>query len=225
MKRPASVLLAPSILAADFGHLAEQVQEIDRSGLVDRVHVDVMDGVFVPNLSFGPLVVAVVRRATSLPLDVHLMIVDPGRYYPAYVDSGANFLTVHVEACPHLRRDLDEIHRLGCRAGVALNPGTTPVLIDSVLDALDIVLVMSVSPGFGGQRLIPSSVTKIGRVREMLETAGSTADLSVDGGISPETARAVVLAGANVLVAGSAIFRHAAGIRSGLEELRRAAGE
>lgn len=220
-----TIVLAPSILAADFGHLAEQVQELDRSGLVDRIHLDVMDGVFVPNLSFGPLIVAAVRRATSLPLDVHLMIVDPSRYYAAFVDSGANSLTVHVEACPHLRRDLDEIRRLGCRAGVAINPGTSPVHLDSVLDALDVVLVMSVNPGFGGQKFIPSSVAKIARVRHMLASAGSTADLSVDGGISSGTAGLVVQAGANVLVAGSAIFQHAEGIRAGLEALRQAAGE
>ncbi|MGH2458363.1 MAG: ribulose-phosphate 3-epimerase, partial [Chloroflexota bacterium] len=149
------VKLAPSILAADFGRLTEQVQEIERAGDVDRVHVDVMDGRFVPNLSFGPMIVSVVRRATRLPLDVHLMIVEPGRYYQAFVDSGANLLTVHVEACPHLYRDLEEIRKLGCRAGVAINPGTSPILIDSVLDVADVILVMSVSPGFGGQQFIP----------------------------------------------------------------------
>ncbi len=213
--------LAPSILSADFGYLAEQVQEIERTGLADCIHVDVMDGVFVPNLSFGPLVVAAVRRATRLPLDVHLMIVDPGRYYPAYVDSGANDLTVHVETCPHLARDLAEIRRLGCRAGVALNPGTTPVAIDSVLDQLDLVLVMSVSPGFGGQSFIPSSLAKIRRVRQMLDAAGSSAEVSVDGGIHSSTAEAVIGAGADVLVAGSAVFHHPGGIAEGLRELRR----
>ena len=217
------IKLAPSILAADFGRLAEQVQEVERAGGVDRVHVDVMDGVFVPNLSFGPMIVAAMRRATRLPLDVHLMMVDPGRYYPAFVDAGANALTVHVEACPHLYRDLEEIRRHGCRAGVALNPGTTPTLIDSVLDVADLVLVMSVSPGFGGQRFIPTSVEKIRRIRAMLDRAGSNADLSVDGGIAPPTAGEVVRAGANVLVAGSAIFHHPKGIAAGLRELRGAA--
>ena len=215
-----TVKLAPSILAADFGRLAEQVQEVERAGDVDRLHVDVMDGLFVPNLSFGPMIVAAIRRATRLPLDVHLMMVDPGRYYGAFVDSGANALTVHVEACPHIYRDLEDIRKRGCRAGVALNPGTSPLLIDSVLDVTDIVLVMSVSPGFGGQQFIPSSLAKIRRVREMLDRAGSSADLSVDGGVGPDTAGAIVAAGATVLVAGSAIFHHPTGIARGVHDLR-----
>jgi len=219
----AHVLLAPSILAADFGRLREQVQELDQAGGVDRIHVDVMDGVFVPNLSFGPMIVKVIRDATRLPLDVHLMMVDPGRYYAAFQESGADFLTVHVEACPHLDRDLAEIRRRGMRAGVAINPGTTPVLLDSVLQALDLILVMSVNPGFGGQQFIESSVAKIARVRAMLDAAGSSADISVDGGISPATAPRVVASGANVLVAGSAIFRHSSGIGEAIAELRRAA--
>lgn len=216
------VKLAPSILAADFGRLTEQVQEIERAGDVDRVHVDVMDGMFVPNLSFGPMIVAAIRRATRLPLDVHLMMVEPGRYYQAFVDSGANALTVHVEACPHLYRDLEDIRQRGCRAGVAINPGTSPVTIDSVLDVAEIILVMSVSPGFGGQQFIPSSVGKIERVRRMLDETGSEADLAVDGGIAPPTAGRVVAAGADVLVAGSAVFRHPAGIAEALRELRMA---
>src|SRR5205814_5155666 len=141
-----------------------------------------------PNLSFGPMVVAAIRRATRLPLDVHLMLVEPGRYYAAFVDSGASSLTVHVEACPHLERDLAEIRRLGCRAGVSINPGTTPVLIDSVLDGVDLVLVMSVNPGFGGQAFIPASLSKIARVRELLDRSGVPIDLAVDGGIGPTTA-------------------------------------
>jgi len=221
--QPRPARLAPSILAADFGRLAEQVAELNAAGDVDRVHVDVMDGRFVPNLSFGPMVVAAIRRATELPLDVHLMLVEPARYYASFVDSGANSLTVHVEACPHLERDLAEIRRLGCRAGVAINPGTTPVLIDSVLDALDVVLVMSVNPGFGGQTFLSSSLRKIARVREMLDRAGGRVDLAVDGGIGPTTARAVVNAGADVLVAGSSVFQHPAGIAAGLRDLRRAA--
>lgn len=215
-----TIKLAPSILAADFGRLAEQVQEVERAGDVDRIHVDVMDGLFVPNLSFGPMIVAAIRRATRLPLDVHLMMVDPGRYYAAFVESGANALTVHQEACPHLYRDLEEIRKRGCRAGVAINPGTSPLLIDSVLDVTDIVLIMSVSPGFGGQAFIPASVDKIRRVRDMLDRAGSTADLAVDGGIGPDTAGEVVRAGADVLVAGSAVFHHPGGIARGLRELR-----
>jgi ribulose-phosphate 3-epimerase len=219
---PIRVRLAPSILTADFGRLADQVAELDRSGLIDRVHVDVMDGLFVPNLSFGPLIVQAVRRATSVPLDVHLMIVEPARYYAAYVASGASYLTVHAEACPHLNRDLTEIRRLGARPGVAINPGTSPCLIDSVLDVADVVLVMTVNPGFGGQTFIPSSVEKIRRVRRMLDAAGSAAELSVDGGISPATARLVIDAGANVLVSGSAVFQHPGGLAAGLADLRRA---
>jgi len=218
-----TIKLATSILAADFGRLTEQIQEIDRSGLVDRVHVDVMDGVFVPNLSFGPMIVEVIRKATRLPLDVHLMIVEPGRYLPVYANSGANYLTVHVEACPHLAKDLSEIRKLGCRAGVAINPGTTPVLIDSVIDLLDLVLVMSVNPGFGGQQFLPSALPKISRVRAMLSAADSPADISVDGGVAPATAGRVVAAGANVLVAGSAVFRHEGGVANALRELREAA--
>ncbi|MBX6771764.1 MAG: ribulose-phosphate 3-epimerase [Chloroflexi bacterium] len=214
------IKLAPSILAADFGRLAEQVQEIERAGEADQIHVDVMDGLFVPNLSFGPMIVAAIRQATNLPLDVHLMMVDPSRYYDAFVASGANALTVHVEACPHLYRDLEEIRRRGCRAGVALNPGSSPLLLDSVLDLADIILVMSVSPGFGGQQFIPSSVEKIRRIRRMLDDAGSPADLSVDGGVTPSVAGEIVRAGATVLVAGSAVFHHPKGVEAGLRELR-----
>jgi ribulose-phosphate 3-epimerase len=220
---PRPVLLSPSILAADFGRLTEQVQELERSGLADRVHVDVMDGHFVPNISFGPMIVEVVRRATTLPLDVHLMITQPDRYLAAFAQSGASSLTVHVEACPHLERDLTEIRRLGCRAGVAINPGSTPVLIDSVLHAIDVVLVMSVNPGFGGQAFIESSLEKIRRVRALLDRAAPTADLAVDGGVGPKNAGAIVAAGANVLVAGSAVFRNPAGVAGALRELKQAA--
>lgn len=220
-----SVVLAPSILAADFGRLTEQVQELDRAGDVDRIHVDIMDGMFVPNISFGPEIVHVIRRATQLPLDVHLMIVEPARYYEAFKESGADFLTVHVEACPHLNRDLTEIKRLGCRAGVALNPATSPVLIDSALDATDVVLVMSVNPGFGGQKFIPSSLEKIARIRGMLTAVGSQAEISVDGGVGPGTAGSVVRAGATVLVAGSAVFRNPRGVKEAIRELRVATAQ
>jgi ribulose-phosphate 3-epimerase len=205
--------------------LASQIQEIESAGGVDRIHVDVMDGLFVPNISFGPLVVSAIRRATTLPLDIHLMIVDPGRYLTAFADSGANGMTVHVEACPHLNRDLNEIRRLGARSGVALNPGTSPTTIDSVLDAVDLVLVMTVNPGFGGQKLIPSTIAKVARVRAMLDLAESPADLEVDGGISAATARQAVKAGANVLVAGSAILQYPGGVAEGVAALRRAVDE
>jgi ribulose-phosphate 3-epimerase len=224
-RSPRAVRLAPSVLAADFGRLAEQIAELDRAADVDRLHVDVMDGVFVPNISFGQMIVQVIRRNTRLPLDVHLMIVDPGRYLASFVDSGANGLIVHVETCPHLERDLAEIRRLGARAGVAINPGTTPVLIDSVLDVLDEVLVMTVNPGFGGQRFLPGMIPKIRRVRTMLDAVGSRADLAVDGGIAAATTRAAVQAGADVLVAGSAVFGHPKGVGAALGELSQAAHE
>lgn len=220
---PRSVRLAPSILAADFGRLAEQVAELDRAPDVDRVHVDVMDGVFVPNISFGPMIVQVIRRNTRLPLDVHLMIVDPSRYLASIADSGANGMIVHVEACPHLERDLEEIRRLGAKAGVAINPGTSPVLIDSVLGVLDEVLVMSVNPGFGGQEFLPAALEKIRRVRAMLDAAGASADLAVDGGIGPGTTERVVRAGADVLIAGSAVFGNPKGVGAALQALRQAA--
>jgi ribulose-phosphate 3-epimerase len=218
------VRLAPSILSADFGQLAENVRELDRTGEVDRIHIDVMDGMFVPNLSFGSLIIAAVRRATTLPLDVHLMTVDPGRYYAGYVDSGATSLTVHVEACPHLNRDLTEIRRLGARAGVAINPGTPVGALDAVFGDLDVVLVMSVNPGFGGQKFIGSSLDKLSRVRQRLAEAGSVVDIAVDGGIGPENAREVVDAGATVLIAGSSVFSHPRGLGAGLAALRQAVG-
>lgn len=214
------VRLAPSILSADFGHLAENVQELDRTGHVDRIHVDVMDGLFVPNLSFGTPIVAAVRRATSTPLDVHLMIVDPGRYYSVFVESGATSLTVHVEACPHLNRDLTEIRRLGARAGVAINPGTSVCTLEEVLDSVDVILVMSVNPGFGGQKFIPSTLAKITRIRELLDRVGSNAEIAVDGGIGPGNARQIVEAGANVLIAGSSVFQNPKGIAAGIADLR-----
>jgi ribulose-phosphate 3-epimerase len=221
MSRTAQIKLAPSILTADFGHLARQVQEIESAGGVDWIHVDIMDGVFVPNISFGPIVVSAVRRATSLPLDLHLMIVDPGRHVAAFVDSGATSITVHVEACTHLNRDLAEIQRLGARAGVALNPGTSSTALDAVIGDVDLILVMTVNPGFGGQKLIPSTIGKVARVRAMLDLAQSAAELEVDGGISAANVSDLTQAGATVVVAGSAILQHPKGIAEGIAALRR----
>jgi ribulose-phosphate 3-epimerase len=215
------VRLAPSILSADLGHLAENIQELERTGDVDRIHIDVMDGVFVPNLSFGSLIVAAVRRATDLPLDVHLMTIDPGKYYATYVNSGATSLTVHVEACPHLHRDLTEIQRLGARAGVAINPGTSICTLDAVLNTVDLVLVMSVNPGFGGQTFISSSLSKIARIRTMLDRDTAIADLAVDGGVGPANALQIVRAGATVLIAGSSVFLNPNGIGAGVADLRK----
>jgi len=200
------LLVAPSILSADFGRLAEEVAAIEAGGC-DLVHVDVMDGRFVPNLTIGPMVVEAVAKVAKKPLDVHLMIVEPEKLIPAFVDAGADIVTVHVEACTHLHRTLQQIRKLGARPAVALNPATHPSSVEYVLEDVDMVLVMSVNPGFGGQAFIPSALRKIRQIREMAEARGLR-DLwiEVDGGIGPANAAEVARAGANVLVAGSAVF-------------------
>jgi ribulose-phosphate 3-epimerase len=223
MDSKARVALAPSILSADFGRLGEQVQEIDRSGLADRIHVDVMDGVFVPDISFGALIVGAVRRATSLPIDVHLMITQPGRHLATFLDAGATYVTVHVEASPHLHRDLTDIRRLGGRPGVAINPGTSTVAIDAVVELVDVILVMTVDPGYGGQKFIGNGLARVRALRQLRDRLNPLADVSVDGGVGPANAGAVVEAGGTVLVAGSAVFGNPAGIAAGLTELARAA--
>jgi ribulose-phosphate 3-epimerase len=195
--------IAPSILSADFAALGEEIVRVEAAG-ADLLHVDVMDGRFVPNLTIGPVVVAAIRKRTRLPLDVHLMIVEPERYLADFARAGADFLTVHAEACPHLHRTLAQIRELGARAGVALNPATPPGVLEYVLDLLDLVLVMSVNPGFGGQKFIPSAYPKIRQVRTMLGTR--PVEVSVDGGVKLEHARPLAEHGASVLVAGSAIF-------------------
>lgn len=199
-------LIAPSILSADFGRLAEEVRAIEEGGC-DLVHVDVMDGRFVPNITIGPLVVKAVKKRATKPLDVHLMIVEPEKYIEAFVEAGADIVTVHAEACPHLHRTLQQIRKAGARPAVALNPSTPVSAIDYVLEDLDMVLVMSVNPGFGGQSFIPSSLRKIRELRRMADERGLT-DLwiEVDGGIGPANVAEVAAAGANVFVAGSAVF-------------------
>ena len=217
-----TIKIAPSILAADFARLAEAIRSAEAAG-ADYIHVDVMDGHFVPNISVGPPVVRAVRRVTQLPLDVHLMISDPMRYVPAFAEAGVDGLTVHVEATPHLHRVLHQIRDLGVRPGVSLNPATPVAAISEILNEVDLVLVMTVDPGFGGQPFNERSLDKITRVQEMLRSTRSEAELEVDGGIDPRTAEQVVAAGATVLVAGTAVFGAPEGIMKGIAAIRAAA--
>lgn len=200
-----SVRLAPSLLAADFAALGEAVRAAERGG-ADLIHVDIMDGHFVPNITIGPPVVRAMKRVAQVPLDVHLMISDPDRYVDAFAEAGASILTVHAEALPHLHRTLAYIRSLGLQAGVALNPATPVAAIEEVAADVDLILVMSVNPGFGAQTFIPRSEAKIRAVRAMLDRIGGKAAIEVDGGIDLETAPRVVAAGVDILVAGHAIF-------------------
>lgn len=203
-----TVRIAPSILSADLGRLADEIRDVERAG-ADWIHVDVMDGRFVPNITLGPTVVAAARRVTRLPLDVHLMIVEPERYVRAFAEAGADVISVHVEASVHLQRTLSAIRALGKRAGVVLNPHTPEDHIRYVLPDIDLILVMTVNPGFGGQAFLKSVVPKISAIRKAIDEAGLPIDLEVDGGVSPATAKEVVEAGARVLVAGNAVFGEA----------------
>ena len=217
-----SVKIAPSILSADFGKLAEEVVSAEASG-ADWIHVDVMDGHFVPNITIGPMITEVVRRATRLPVDVHLMIERPERYLDAFVGAGADVLTVHQETCPHLHRTIERIRELGARPGVCVNPSTPVDTLAEVLSFVDLVLIMSVNPGFGGQRYIPTSTDKIRRARYLLDREGRAgAELQVDGGIDARTAAEAMRAGASCLVAGTAVFGHPEGVGAGIRTLRDA---
>jgi ribulose-phosphate 3-epimerase len=216
-------VLAPSILSADFGHLAEAVQAAERAG-ADWVHVDVMDGHFVPNLTFGPKMVSDLRKATRLPLDVHLMIERPEDWIDRYADAGASYLTVHVEATADVAATLAAIRRRGVRAGVTANPETALERLLPFADRADLVLVMSVHPGFGGQAFLPGSLERIAAVRRSLDDRGLGPELEVDGGVKPDNCRAVRDAGATVIVAGSAVFLDPEGVDAALAKFRRALG-
>ncbi len=216
------IRIAPSILSADFARLADEIARAEAGG-GDLIHVDVMDGHFVPNITVGPPVVRALRRVTRLPLDVHLMISDPAQYVPVFAEAGADGLTVHVEATPHLHRVIEQIRGLGVRPGVSLNPSTPAAALSEIIGDVDLVLVMTVNPGFGGQAFIPNTLRKIAQVRRMLDEAGSAAALEVDGGIDPSTAGRVAAAGATVLVAGYAVFAAEQGVARAIAEIREAA--
>lgn len=200
-----NTMIAPSILSADFSRLGEEINSVVQAG-ADVIHVDVMDGHFVPNITIGPLVVKAAKKATFLPLDVHLMITDPDKYVEDFAKAGADWITVHVETCNHLHRTIHKIKEMGKKAGAVLNPATPLESLDYILDDLDLVMLMSVNPGFGGQSFIPSCIEKIRALKNMIETRGLNTGIEVDGGISPETISAVAEAGANIFVAGSAVF-------------------
>jgi|HubBroStandDraft_2_1064218.scaffolds.fasta_scaffold131241_2 ribulose-phosphate 3-epimerase len=216
------VIIAPSILSADFGRLADEVAAVEAAG-ADWIHVDVMDGRFVPNLTIGPPVVRALRKATRLPLDVHLMMVEPEKYFEAFAEAGADGLSVHIEACPHAHRTLQHIRDLHMRAGIVLNPSTSEDTIRYVLPVADLVLVMSVNPGFGGQSFIPGVLPKVAAIREMIDAAKLETHIEIDGGIDENTAGPAVSAGARALVAGSAIFNRRPDYKAAVGALRRAA--
>ena len=212
-------LIAPSILSADFARLGEGIRAVEEGG-ADWIHVDVMDGHFVPNITLGPAITAAANSVTDLPLDVHLMIENPERYLADFASAGADVLTVHQETCPHLHRTIQQIRELGVKAGVAINPATPVESLADVVADLDLVLIMSVNPGFGGQAFIEASYDRIRRMRALMDRAGSTARLEVDGGASALNAKALVDAGVDTLVAGSAVYRHPEGPAAGVRAIR-----
>ena len=201
-----NILISPSVLAADFSKLGEEIHLVSEAG-ADLIHLDVMDGHFVPNLSFGADIIKGIRGFSNLPFDVHLMIENPEHYVDAYVEAGANFITVHPEATPHIHSVLQKIHKAGVKTGIALNPGTPIEALENVIDIIDLILVMTVNPGFGGQSFLSSQLPKISKIRTIIDDGGHSIDLSVDGGINPITAKLAIDAGANILVAGTSIFK------------------
>jgi ribulose-phosphate 3-epimerase len=214
-------ILAPSILSVDFLKLGQELAACESAG-ADWIHVDIMDGAFVPNISVGPLIVEACRRGTKLPLDVHLMIEQPERHIESFVKTGADRLTVHVEACPNLRNTLEFIQSLGVKAGVTLKPSTPATILQPVLSMVDLVLVMTVNPGFGGQTFMPETLPKVAELRRRLNEIGSSAWLEVDGGVSVQTIPGLKAAGANVFVSGNSVFKHPQGAAAGVRTLRAA---
>jgi ribulose-phosphate 3-epimerase len=213
------IKIAPSILSADFSILAEEVHKVEAAG-ADLLHIDIMDGHFVPNITFGPPIVAAIRKTTKLPFDVHLMIANPQDFIDAFVKAGADIITVHVEAAPHLHRVIQKIKEHGIKAGVVLNPATPLSSIEEILPSVDMVLLMSVNPGFGGQKFIPSTLAKIKRLKQMITEQNLAVDIEVDGGVNNETVKEIIEAGANILVAGSAVYG-AKDTQKAICELRR----
>lgn len=216
-----SITIAPSILSADMTRLGEQVKEAVDGG-ADWIHVDVMDGRFVPNITFGPMIVEAVRRVTNLPIDVHLMIVEPERHLQAFANAGTNHITVHFETCPHIHRTLQSIREMGMSPGLVINPGTPIDILRELTHETDSILIMTVNPGFGGQEFISAMVGKIQRTKHLLDENNSEAFIQVDGGISTETIKQCYQAGATNFIAGSAVFTHEKGIKAGIQALRAA---
>ena len=213
------VKIAPSLLAADFTQLGQQIKDAEAAG-ADLLHYDVMDGRFVPNITMGAFILEQVRQLTTLPLDVHLMIIEPERYIEQFAGAGADSISVHIEACPNLHRTLQQIQEAGCKVGVAINPHTPATMLAEIITMVDIVNVMTVNPGFGGQKFLQAMTSKIATIRAMAGEVHRIVDIEVDGGINAETANDAVQAGANVLIAGTTIFRHPQGVQAGIDALR-----